>query len=180
MTVSQPPVRAVRMLQRAGIDPSIVGDLMEEHAKGRSALWFWMQALGAIWAKAPGLVTTMRWLTVLPLAIVAVRVVIAITETAFFTFFRRDFAHGRFLLYGEGFLIAAAFLSTMVIVAPARKDSVARIALGVVFACSAMPIVLTVTSTDKTGLLVGLCGIVGGISTYGLHTRHCDSKQSRA
>ena len=113
----------------------------------------------------------MRWLAVLPLPIVAARVVITITEAAFFSFFHRDFAHGRFLMYGEGFLIAAAFLDTMVIVAPARKDSVARIALGVVFAASAVPIVLTTTLPDRgTGLLIGLCGLLGGVATYALRT----------
>jgi hypothetical protein len=47
MSLSQPPRHAIRLMQRAGVDPSIVGDLIEEHSKGRSTWWFWKQAIVA-------------------------------------------------------------------------------------------------------------------------------------
>jgi hypothetical protein len=52
MTPSSPPSAAIRLLQRAGIDPAIIGDLTEEYSRGRSRLWFWTQALGALIAKS--------------------------------------------------------------------------------------------------------------------------------
>jgi len=39
---------AVWLLDRFGIDESVTGDLVEQRARGRSHVWFWRQALGAI------------------------------------------------------------------------------------------------------------------------------------
>lgn len=40
---------AVRLVERFATDgEALAGDLLEEHANGRSALWVWWQALGAL------------------------------------------------------------------------------------------------------------------------------------
>jgi len=49
---------AVRLVERFALDgETIAGDLLEERAQGRSALWVWRQALGAliaaVWPSAP-------------------------------------------------------------------------------------------------------------------------------
>ena len=47
MSLSQPSRHATHLMQRAHVDPSIVGDLIEEYSKGRSTFWFWKQAIFA-------------------------------------------------------------------------------------------------------------------------------------
>lgn len=49
---------AVRLVERFAADgESLAGDLLEEHGRGRSALWVWRQAMGALvataWPAAP-------------------------------------------------------------------------------------------------------------------------------
>lgn len=49
---------AVRLVERFAPDgDALAGDLLEEHANGRSAVWVWWQALGAlvviVWPSAP-------------------------------------------------------------------------------------------------------------------------------
>ena len=183
MTPLQAPPAATRMMQRAGIDPAIIGDLMEEYSRDRSRLWYWTQAFGALTTKSSPLsqlIAAARWAAALPLAILIVRVVSRLAGVLFWSLIPRDFAHGRFLLYSESFLIAAAFLGAMVLVAPARKDSVARIALGVVLICSAVPLALSTSSGDRwTGLLIGMCGVLGGLAAYGLLTTAAARRKSR-
>ena len=159
MTPSQPPCRATRMMQRTGVDPAIVGDLIEEYSRGRSSLWYWMQAFGALMTKTvPTLSPDMarfRWLAALPLAILAVR---AVSRMALF--FTRDFSHLQVSVPIASFFMAAAFLSTGVLVAPEQKDAVARIAFGVVLFLSAAVMLASV--------LVGVCGLLGGAAAYTL------------
>ena len=40
---------AVWMFERLGLDVALVGDLLEERARGRSTIWYWRQVLTAIW-----------------------------------------------------------------------------------------------------------------------------------
>jgi hypothetical protein len=37
------------MFERLGLDVALVGDLLEERARGRSTIWYWRQVLTAIW-----------------------------------------------------------------------------------------------------------------------------------
>ena len=43
-----PPALAIRLLERFGVKAPIVGDLIEQHRRGRSTAWFLRQALIAI------------------------------------------------------------------------------------------------------------------------------------
>jgi len=48
MKPKRPPVLASWLLQRFGVNESLVGDLAEQHRRGRSTAWLWRQALIAI------------------------------------------------------------------------------------------------------------------------------------
>jgi hypothetical protein len=48
MTVRSAPPLAIRLLQNAGCDETFIGDLLEEHAAGRSQAWFWRQTVLAL------------------------------------------------------------------------------------------------------------------------------------
>jgi hypothetical protein len=48
VTVSRAPRLALLLLQNAGCDETFIGDLLEEHAAGRSRLWFWRQTVLAL------------------------------------------------------------------------------------------------------------------------------------
>lgn len=48
MTLRRVPRLAIRLLQNAGCDETFIGDLLEEHAAGRSRLWFWRQTILAL------------------------------------------------------------------------------------------------------------------------------------
>ena len=65
MTQSKPPTLAVKLMQEAGTDPAVIGDLVETYATGRSAGWFWRQAIAA---SAPSPINALRWAAAIPLA----------------------------------------------------------------------------------------------------------------
>lgn len=48
----RPPQLAVALVERFVSDPALAGDLIEEFQRGRSARWFWWQALVAIAASS--------------------------------------------------------------------------------------------------------------------------------
>jgi CHASE2 domain-containing sensor protein len=156
------------MLQRAGIDPAIIGDLVEEYAKGRSRAWFWMEAFGALVTKAPRprYVTAARWLAALPLAMIAARLVIQISGLLF----GRDSAQLR-VRVAVALLIGAAFIVIGVAAVPGRKGALARLALGVVLAGSAGVSALMFLPGERfwtVPLMWGVCTVLGGATAYSL------------
>jgi hypothetical protein len=167
MSVSQPPVSATRLMQRAGIDPAIIGDLIEECSNGRSRVWYWRQAVGALSMKSSPrsrFIVLFRWSATLPLAILAVRLVSRCVMV-----FVRDVPQARLWIPISFFLMAAAFLSTGVAVAPDRKDAVARIALGVVLLCSAAFMAMSFFTGEKLStvpLTWGACSLLGGLAAH--------------
>jgi hypothetical protein len=43
--------RAIVVMERFGVDESLIGDLVEQHRAGRSALWLWRQTVIAVAAR---------------------------------------------------------------------------------------------------------------------------------
>src|SRR5262245_17766932 len=44
----QAPALATTILERSGVDPVLIGDLVEQYRGGRSALWLWSQVPRAV------------------------------------------------------------------------------------------------------------------------------------
>ena len=65
MSHPSPPALAIRLMNETMTDPAVIGDLVEEHARGRGAWWFWKQA---IVASAPSPMNALRWVVAIPLA----------------------------------------------------------------------------------------------------------------
>jgi hypothetical protein len=65
MKESKPPALALWMMNAMGADPAVIGDLVETHATGRTAGWFWRQAIAA---SAPSPLNALRWAGAIPVA----------------------------------------------------------------------------------------------------------------
>jgi hypothetical protein len=63
MTSPQPPRLATWVLERFCADPGLAGDLIEEYARRRSALWYWKQAVMAVGAYSTSQIMEHKWLT---------------------------------------------------------------------------------------------------------------------
>jgi hypothetical protein len=57
------------LLQRGIVDPALAGDLVEEHASGRSSSWFWRQVLTAIAIAAARDIRTHKTIAILGAAL---------------------------------------------------------------------------------------------------------------
>ena len=75
----------MRLFERLGLDVALTGDILEEYARGRSALWYWRQVLIALWLGI--------WNTILDHKLLALRAV-AIGSAANYVF---SFLYWRFL-----------------------------------------------------------------------------------
>ena len=129
MTLSKPPVMATRLLERSGASPELMGDLIEEYRHEHSRTWFWRQTMNIINRRVFAFsYVAFRWLAVAPLTILAIVaefwVVVAVR------------AGGPVALL-MSFVMAATFVKVGSWTAPSRKDSVARVALGIVTICGA-------------------------------------------
>ena len=113
----------------------------------------------------------LRWFAALPLAILA-----AAATQPIVGFFMTDFHHVWILASVGFFLMAAAFVSVGVWVAPSRKDSVARIGLGVVVFWGAVSIALGALNMAATPLVWGVCILLGGVAGYLPWRRHESSQ----
>jgi hypothetical protein len=136
--------------------------------------WDWMRSTFEENANMPSRIPALRWLAALPSAILAASfapkmVFIRITDIRYFWI-----APGVALS-----LMAAAFVSVGVWVAPSRKDSVARIAVSVVVFCGALFIMGSATSMTLVPLVWGVCILIGGVLAY-LPWRHRDPSGSLA
>ncbi len=130
MTPSRIPSGAIVLLQRARIDPAIIGDLVEEYPKGRSRAWFWRQTANILTRKLlPMAIAALRWLAVVP------SVILAIAIESWIVVVR---SHSREMILPAAFLMAATFVKASTWIAPRRKDPVRRIALSVVIVCGAL------------------------------------------
>jgi hypothetical protein len=116
MTPSKPPAIASWLLEHSGTDAAIVGDILEEFAKGQTATWFWKQA---IVAASPVALCAFRWLGVVPLTVVAVGLELWLRWKTGFP------------ALPASFIMGLTFVRVGASVAPRLKDSVARIALSV-------------------------------------------------
>jgi hypothetical protein len=54
MSTPRTPRLAVALLERAGVDPVLIGDIVEEHERRRSAFWLWRQVSGSLALAAVG------------------------------------------------------------------------------------------------------------------------------
>lgn len=75
MTPPNPPIFPAWRLRTFGCGPAVdalLGDLSEEYQRGRSATWFWFQALTAIPLSLVGEVRAHPWLTIRATAVGAV------------------------------------------------------------------------------------------------------------
>ena len=124
MTPSQAPPRlAFWLLEHSGADSGIIGDIVEEYGNGRTTFWFWKQA---VVAASPTGVRALRWLAVIPLAVVAVGLELWVRWLT------------GFLALPAAFIMAFTLVRVSTSVAPRQKDSVRRIALNVVIACGGL------------------------------------------
>ena len=68
--------RAIVVMERCGVDESLIGDLVEQHRGGRSALWLWRQTVMAVAARVASAVQSDP--TVVGVAAVVVAVALAL------------------------------------------------------------------------------------------------------
>jgi UDP-N-acetylmuramyl pentapeptide phosphotransferase/UDP-N-acetylglucosamine-1-phosphate transferase len=69
-------------------------------------------------------------------------------------------------ILGTVFLMAVIFVTVGIAVAPSRRDSVARIAIGVVMVAATIPAGLGALNMSPWPVLFGACMLAGGIAAY--------------
>ena len=104
-------------------------------------------------------VLALRWIAALPLAILTAAVaqqIIGMLITRFSPTW----------ILATVFLMAAIFVTVGIAVAPSRRDSVARIAIGVVVGAATIPAGLGALNMNPGPALFGACMLAGGIAAY--------------
>jgi hypothetical protein len=109
------------------------------------------------------LVTRLRWIAALPLAIVAATAVQRLT-VSFFQI--QDIRQFWIVAYFIAFFMAAVFVTVGVWVVPTRRDAVARIALAVVVVLALILMTIGALKGVSIPLLLGACGLLGGGLAY--------------
>ena len=132
----------------------------------RHVSWDWLHTTLQEGTTMATKMPALRWFAALPLAIL---VASAVLKTVAFlgphdVYYVQMYA--RIVVSIGCFLAAAAFVSVGVWVAPGRKDSVARIALGVVGFCGALFMASGALSMATTQLLWGTGALLGGVVAY--------------
>ncbi len=159
MNATRPPALAIRLMDEAGTEPAVIGDLIESYSHGRNARWFWRHAIAA---SAPSPLNALRWAIAIP--------------TAYWLSLRLGAVIIRGLVwFGPARLPSAAFVSagTLVSIAsfivPSRRMLVARTLFGIVIAAMALLIVLPPRferSFTWTPRIIGCAGLLGGLISY--------------
>jgi hypothetical protein len=159
MKQSKPPVLALRLMNAAGTDSSVIGDLVETYETysevetrtiRHTPIWFWKQAIAAA---APSPINALRWAAALPVAFYVANVVErsvthwaqsmmtplrfdATREVLARVDFYQDWRLHLLILISL-FLSSALLVSSGTLIVPGRKRLVARCLLGVVGIVSA-------------------------------------------
>lgn len=180
MTPSQPPRRAIRLMQFAGVDPAIIGDLVETFATGASAVWFWQQAIAAA---APSPLNALRWVAAIPLATYAGQLVLNRGSGLAWSMLGPAGMHGwRFYLpiCVAAFLWSLTLVSIGTLVVPSRRRLVANCLLGIVGSIYgvALLLMLVAPSTGVWGFAILACGLLGGALAHGVALKQLDLRKT--
>jgi len=119
------------------------------------------------------LVSRLRWIAALPLAIVA-----ADAAPRLSGYFIQDIRQAWIVAYFIAFFMAAVFITVGVCVVPTRRDAVARIALAVVVVLALILMTIGALNRASPAFLLGACGLLGGALAY-LPWRLHSSKPAR-
>jgi hypothetical protein len=158
MNTVQPPAIAIRLMEEAGTEPAVIGDLIETYSQRPNARWFWRQAIAA---SAPSPVNALRWAIAIPTAYwLSVRLAGLIRGLVGFEPVGSASA---------AFVSAAALVSIASLIVPSRRVLVARTLFGIVI--SAMTILILLPpgfdrSFRWTPRIAGCAGLVGGLISY--------------
>ena len=104
-------------------------------------------------------VLALRWIATLPLAILTAAAAQQIIGMLITRFSPRS-------ILATVFLMAVIFVTVGIAVAPSRRDSVARIAIGVVMGAAAISAGLGALNMNPGPALFGACMLAGGIAAY--------------
>jgi hypothetical protein len=107
------------------------------------------------------LVSRLRWIAALPLAIVA-----ADAAPRLSGYFVQDIRQAWIVAYFITFFMAAVFITVGVCVVPTRRDAVARIALAVVVVLALILTTIGAMNRASPAFLLGACGLLGGGLAY--------------
>ena len=107
------------------------------------------------------LVSRLRWIAALPLAIVA-----ADAAPRLSGYFIQDIRQAWIVAYFIAFFMAAVFITVGVCVVPTRRDAVARIALAVVVVLALILMTIGALNRASPAFLLGACGLLGGALAY--------------
>ena len=107
------------------------------------------------------LVSRLRWIAALPLAIVA-----ADAAPRLSGYFIQDIRQAWIVAYFIAFFMAAVFITVGVCVVPTRRDAVARIALAVVVVLALTLMTIGALNRASPAFLLGACGLLGGGLAY--------------
>jgi predicted ribosomally synthesized peptide with SipW-like signal peptide len=121
------PPFAIRLMEYAGADSAVIGDLVEAFTREHEVAWFWRQTANILIRRFLAMaVAALRWLILVPSVILAIVIEWWIVVVR---------AHDRMMILPAAFVIAATLVKLSTWIAPSRKDPVRRIALSVVIVC---------------------------------------------
>jgi hypothetical protein len=166
MNGTRPPALAIRLMEEAGTEPAVIGDLIETYSQGRDQNWFWRQAIAA---SAPSPLNALRWALALPVAWwISLRLSGSVASSLVGSDGLAWFGPGYKALAPAMFVFTAALIAIGSAVVPNRKTLVARTLLGLVILTMLMMIVMPGRSFDWTPRIIGGAGLLGGLLSYGL------------